>query len=142
MRFLVISPDTDPRELFSLGVRFHGHPGPFLALGIRMGLLVLRLLQSPGYTGINAEVETGSTPPLSCLVDGIQIATGCTAGKGNLVIRPLGRAAATFTANGKHLRIEVQPAWLTRIQTEGAADPLAEEVLRAPAEELFSWTLS
>lgn len=142
MNFLTIASDADVRELFALGVRFHGHPGPFLALGIRMGLLALRLLGSKGYQGITAEVETGTKPPLSCLVDGVQVSTGCTAGKGNLVIRPLGRAAATFTANGKTLRIEVRPEWLSRIQAEGAADHLAEEVLRASAEELFTWTLS
>lgn len=141
MSFLTISPDTDPQELFAWGVRFHGHPGPFLALGIRMGLLALRLLGSSGYKGIVAEVETGTKPPVSCLADGIQVSTGCTAGKGNLVIRPLGRAAATFSANGKKLRIEVRLEWLARIQAEGAVDRLAEEVLRAPEEELFSWTL-
>ncbi len=142
MNFLTIAPDTDVRELFALGVRFHGHPGPFLALGIRMGLLALHLLQSPGYTGISAEAETGNTPPLSCLVDGIQISTGCTAGKGNLMVRAVGHAAATFTANGRVLRVEVRPEWLSRIQREGAADYLAEAVLKAPAEELFTWTLS
>ncbi len=142
MRFLAIAPDTDARELFALGVRFHGHPGPFLALGIRMGLLALKLLGSPGYQGITAEVETGSQPPLSCLVDGIQVSTGCTTGKGNLVVRGQGHAAATFTANGKRLRIEVRPEWLSRLRAAGTADHLAEAVLSTPAEELFAWTLS
>lgn len=142
MSFLAIDPDTNVHDLFALGVRFHGHPGPFLALGIRMGLLALRLLRSPGFKGITAEVETGTEPPVSCLADGIQVSTGCTAGKGNLVILPLGRPAATFTANGKKLRIEVRPGWLARIQAAGAADHLAEEVLRASEEELFVWALS
>ncbi len=141
MSFLAIDPHTDVRELFALGVRFHGHPGPFLALGIRMGLLALRLLESPGHRGITAEVEAGTKPPISCLVDGIQVSTGCTAGKGNLVLRPLGRAAATFSANGKRLRIEVRPEWMARIQAEGAAERLAEEVLSAPEAELFTWAL-
>ncbi|MBC7318006.1 formylmethanofuran dehydrogenase subunit E family protein [Candidatus Bipolaricaulota bacterium] len=142
MSFLAIDPNTNVRELFALGVRFHGHPGPFLALGIRMGLLALKLLESSGYSGIRAEVETGTKPPISCLADGIQVSTGCTAGKGNLVILPLGRAAATFAANGKTLRIEVRPEFLQRVQAEGAADHLAEVVLGASVEELFTWTLS
>jgi len=140
MSFIVIDPETDPRELFALGTRFHGHPGPFLALGIRMGLLALRILESPGFEGITAEVEAG-TKPLSCLADGIQVSTGCTAGKGNLVIKPLGRAAAVFTANGKRLRMEVRPEWLVRIRTEKASDHLSAAVLQAPVEELFAWTL-
>lgn len=141
MSFLAIDPATDVRELFAFGVRLHGHPGPFLALGIRMGLLALRLLGSPGYRGITAEVETGKKPPLSCLVDGVQVATGCTAGKGNLVIKDLGRAAATFRVGERGARIEVRPEWLSRIQSEGAADHLAEAVLAASPEELFTWTL-
>ncbi|MGQ9699512.1 MAG: FmdE family protein [Candidatus Bipolaricaulaceae bacterium] len=142
MNFLALDPKADIRELFALGVRFHGHPGPFLALGIRMGLLALELLGSPGYVGITAQVETGTQPPISCLVDGIQISTGCTAGKGNLKIHSLGQAAATFICNGKRLRVEVRPEFLARIQAEKAADHLSEMVLNAPVEELFTWTLS
>lgn len=142
MNFLALDPKTDIRELFSLGVRFHGHPGPFLALGIRMGLLALDLLGSRGYIGITAEVEAGTQPPISCLVDGIQVSAGCTAGKGNLKIRSLGRAAASFIFDGKHLRIEVRPEFLARIQAERVADHLSEVVLGAPVEELFTWTLS
>ncbi|MCS7216838.1 MAG: formylmethanofuran dehydrogenase subunit E family protein [Candidatus Bipolaricaulota bacterium] len=142
MNFLVLDPRADARELFGLAVRLHGHPGPFLALGVRMGLLALRLLGSPGYRGITAAVETGTTPPLSCLVDGVQVATGCTAGKGNLQVLPQGRAAATFAAGGKAVRIEVRPEWLSRLQKEGAGDHLAEAVLTAREEELFAWTLS
>lgn len=141
MSFEEIDPRTDPRELFALGTKFHGHPGPFLALGIRMGLLALSLLGSWGHRGILAEAETGTNPPISCLVDGIQISTGCTTGKGNLSVKPLGKAAAVFSANGKKVRIEVRPEWLSRLEKLGAPDYLAEEVLRAKAEELFAWTI-
>lgn len=142
MNFLALDPTADIRELFALGVRLHGHPGPFLALGIRMGLLALEVLGNPGHVGITAKVETGTQPPISCLIDGIQISTGCTAGKGDLEIQPLGQVAATFTGDGKCLRIEVRPELLARIQAEKAADHLSEMVLNAPVEELFTWTLS
>jgi formylmethanofuran dehydrogenase subunit E len=139
--FWEIDPKADPKELFLLGARFHGHPGPFLALGIRMGLLALSLVESRGHRDIAAEVETGTQPPISCIVDGIQVSTGCTPGKGNLSVKPLGKPAAVFSANGKRVRIEVRPEWLFRLEKLGAPDPLAEEVLRARAEELFTWTL-
>jgi len=139
--FWEIDPKADPKELFLLGARFHGHPGPFLALGIRMGLLALSLLESRGHRGIAAEVETGTKPPISCIVDGIQVSTGCTTGKGNLSVKPLGKPAAVFSANGKRVRIEVRPEWLSRLEKLGAPDPLADEVLQAKAEELFTWTL-
>jgi len=70
-------------ELLERGTEFHGHLGPFLVCGLRMGLLALRELDSWGHFDLQAVVETGTTPPLSCLIDGIQVATGCTLGKGN-----------------------------------------------------------
>jgi formylmethanofuran dehydrogenase subunit E len=106
-----------------------------------MGLLALSLLESRGHRGIAAEVETGTKPPISCIVDGIQVSTGCTTGKGNLSVKPLGKPAAVFSANGKRVRIEVRPEWLSRLEKLGAPDPLADEVLQAKAEELFTWTL-
>jgi len=36
-------------ELVERGIRFHGHLGPFLVLGLRMGLLALRELSSSGH---------------------------------------------------------------------------------------------
>jgi formylmethanofuran dehydrogenase subunit E len=137
-----IDPGIDPAELLPLGVRLHGHKGPFLALGLRMGLLALRLLGSPGFTGITAEAHTGTEPPISCLVDGIQIATGCTPGKGNLRVLPGGRPEAVFIANGRTLRVALREEWLGKVLASGAAEGLTDEVLTAIEEELFVWTLS
>ncbi len=137
-----IDPDIDPAGLMPLAVRLHGHKGPFLAIGLRMGLLALRLLGSSGFTGIAAEAHTGTEPPISCLVDGIQVATGCTAGKGNLRVLPSGRPEAVFSANGQTLRVALQEEWLKRLLASGAKDSLTDEVLTAPEEELFTWSLS
>ncbi|MDD5453497.1 MAG: formylmethanofuran dehydrogenase subunit E family protein [Candidatus Bipolaricaulis sp.] len=137
-----IDANADPTELLHLGVRLHGHKGPLLALGIRMGLLALRTLGSSGFTGIFAEAHTGTEPPISCLVDGIQIATGCTAGKGNLRVLPGGRAEAVFSQDGRTLRVALQEEWQKRILASGAAESLTDEVLAAPEAELFTWSLS
>lgn len=139
MNWVRLSPEADLKELLALGVWLHGHRGPFLALGIRMGLLALRLLGSPGYHGIMAEAETGTKPPVSCLVDGIQVATGCTAGKGNLRVEEGGRPAARFWTDRKGVRIALREGWAKRLLAAGAPDSLTEEVLAAPEEELFAW---
>ncbi len=86
MKRLSIDPKTaDIDEIVERAVLLHGHVGPFLVVGIRMGLLALELLEHPGYFGLSAESEAGSTPPVSCLNDGVQIGSGCTTGKGNLI---------------------------------------------------------
>jgi len=87
MERLTIDPTSaDLASMSTRGILLHGHLGPFLVAGIRMGLLALELLNSPGYFGIRAESGAGSITPQSCLNDGIQIGSGCTAGKGNLLI--------------------------------------------------------
>ncbi len=142
MNWEKIAATTDPADLLPLGIRLHGHKGPFLAVGIRMGLLALRLLGSTGFTGITAEAYTGPEPPISCLVDGLQIATGCTAGKGNLRVLAGGKAEAVFSAHGRILRVALREEWLQRLLSAGAKEGLTEEVLQVPAEALLTWNLS
>ncbi|MCR4391668.1 MAG: formylmethanofuran dehydrogenase subunit E family protein [Candidatus Acetothermia bacterium] len=139
MKWLALDPTVDPRELWELGARLHGHRGPFLAVGIRMGLLALRLLRSSGFTGIRAEAETGGKPPVSCLVDGLQIATGCTAGKGNLAVREGGRPAARFVSGDHAVRIALRDEVARALLDGGATEDQVEWILSAPVEELFTW---
>ena len=139
MEWLKIDPNVDPRDLWELGIRLHGHRGPFLACGIRMGLLALRLLGSSGYSGIEAVAETGSTPPVSCLVDGLQIGCGCTTGKGNLKVVEGGRPAATFSAGERKIRIALREEVARRILDGGAEEDQVDWVFSLPEEELFSW---
>ncbi|MGE5530807.1 MAG: FmdE family protein [Bacteroidota bacterium] len=63
---------------------FHGHLGPYLVAGVRMGRHALKRLQATRHFGLEADVWCPDGPPSSCLLDGIQFATGCTLGKGNI----------------------------------------------------------
>ena len=65
---------------------FHGHLGPYVILGFRAGQLALRSLGAVGYFDLEARVWSGTKPPLSCFADGVQLGSGCTTGKGNLVV--------------------------------------------------------
>lgn len=78
---------------------FHGHLGPYALLGFRAGQLALRELGAKGYFDLEADVHCGDRPPLSCFADGVQLGSGCTAGKGNLrfAAGPSGRPEAAVT---------------------------------------------
>jgi formylmethanofuran dehydrogenase subunit E len=104
-----------------------------------MGLLALRLFGTGGYFGIEAVAETGSTPPVSCMVDGLQVGCGCTTGKGNLRVVEDGRPAVTFSAHGRKLRIALREEVARRILDGGAREDQVDWVLSAPEEELFRW---
>lgn len=135
-----IDPENVPlKELIERGTEFHGHLGPFLVLGIRMGLLALRELGSSGHKEIEAAVKTGTTPPISCLIDGIQISTGCTMGKGNITTADLGRAEAAFSAGGEGLTLRVKDRVMEEIRSGkfSSLEKFAWEISERSDGELF-----
>lgn len=86
-------------------VEFHGHSCPGLALGYRVSLRVLKEWGKPSEDEeIVAIVENSS-----CAVDAVQVMTGCTFGKGNLIFRDYGKQVYTFIKrpSGKGLRVSV-----------------------------------
>ena len=77
-----------PRPLsYSETVRFHGHDGPFLALGYRLGKFLMRLLKPRGIMDLKITVKTKMKKPYTCILDGLQCATFATLGKGNLAAK-------------------------------------------------------
>ncbi|UCF06488.1 MAG: nucleoside hydrolase [bacterium] len=96
---------------------FHGHLGPYVVLGYRMGQLALESLGSRGHFGISASVHSVLEPPRSCLIDGIQLGSGCTLGKRNIEIHGYdGPAYAVFSSEGgETVTIRLLPAIETRI---------------------------
>jgi formylmethanofuran dehydrogenase subunit E len=64
--------------------KFHGHLGPYLVLGILLGELALKRLGCEKYFGLEVKVYGVNKKPKSCLIDGLQLSTGATYGKGNI----------------------------------------------------------
>ena len=126
--------------------RFHGHIGPFLAVGLRMGLLANeRLGRAPLDT--EAWVKVEAEPPRSCAVDGIQFATGCTMGKANIRIEPDPQnISATFKRGSKRIRVRLLEDFLKRIEVdlegvpEKAVIDYAFKIMDTQAEEIFEVT--
>ncbi|MEK6727284.1 MAG: formylmethanofuran dehydrogenase subunit E family protein [Candidatus Omnitrophota bacterium] len=65
-------------------IKFHGHLGPYLVLGLLAGETALKKLKSKKYFGLKVSVWGANKKPKSCLVDGLQLSTGATYGKGNI----------------------------------------------------------
>lgn len=73
-----------PKINLKKAVEFHGHLGPYLVLGLLMGKLAVSLLKCKKHFGIKVLVTGATEKPKSCLIDGLQLSTGCTYGKGNI----------------------------------------------------------
>ncbi len=89
---------------------FHGHLCGGLTMGVRVAQIALREIgPHSADEEVVAIVETDM-----CAVDAIQMLTGCTFGKGNLLHHDYGKNVYTFIrrADGKAVRIVTRPdAW-------------------------------
>jgi len=138
---LVPLPDS-LEELIQRAVSFHGHLGPFLVLGLRMGLLAKRRLGFEGHFDVRGLALTGAQTPVSCIVDGLQTATGATLGKGNIKVGEMqgGRPAARFDSNGRTVQIAVCAHALERIASVArrvSTELAAARIAGLPDGELF-----
>ncbi len=95
-----------PEEKLKALIAFHGHWCPGLATGIKISEVVLDELGRTTDEEIVAVAETDN-----CAVDAIQFLTGCTVGKGNMIVKDLGKSAFSFyrRSDGKSLRIVSRP---------------------------------
>lgn len=92
---------------FSEVTKFHGHSCPGTAIGYRAAeIAICELVSSRAEDEeLVAIVENDS-----CSVDAIQVVTGCTMGKGNLIFKDNGKQVYTFLnrKTGKALRISLK----------------------------------
>lgn len=91
---------------------FHGHRCPFMPLGYRMSQLAMKELgvEKEKDHGFFVIPELGVGHPQTCLLDGIQAATGATYGKSLMQRTFWGKMAATFYHPEKGaVRISLQP---------------------------------
>lgn len=117
-------------------VRFHGHSCPGLALGYRVGLRALKELGLE--RGAQDEEIVAIVENDSCAVDAIQVLTGCTFGKGNLIFRDYGKQVYSIvkrpSGEGVRISIDFNPPEETEEEKDAwkrySEGDRSEEVLR------------
>lgn len=122
-----------PLSAWERCVEFHGHACPGLAIGVRTCEAAMARL---GLTFAKDEEVVCVTENDACGVDAVQVLTGCSVGKGNLIHRNTGKMAFSFfcRTNKKGVRLVFKKPF-TR---EGMdRDAMQQHILIAPLEELF-----
>ncbi|MCK4235472.1 MAG: hypothetical protein KAX38_00035 [Candidatus Krumholzibacteria bacterium] len=107
-----------------------------------MGRLALESCGSEGHFGISAEVYSTLKIPKSCLIDGIQLGSGCTLGKGNIEVHRFdGPAYAIFrTEYGAETTIRLRPgipALISRLIEEKGVEAAGEDLMDREPGRLF-----
>jgi formylmethanofuran dehydrogenase subunit E len=97
---------------------FHGHRCPFMPIGYRMGELMLKTLgvaKAHDHEYFIAS-ELGVGHPQTCLMDGLQAATGCTYGKLMMERLNFGKLAATlWTPDNGSVRVAIKPEFSDKL---------------------------
>ncbi len=122
-------------------IAFHGHFCPGLTIGYRAALAALRELQVERAKDEELVVIAETD---ACGLDAVQVLTGCTAGKGNLILRDWGKQVFTFgrRSDGRMVRIALRYGATTPPDAEelspGERRERSMELLQTlPDDELF-----
>jgi formylmethanofuran dehydrogenase subunit E len=107
----VLGPSWD--EVLEASFLIHGHVCGGMPLGFRAGIAALKALGSEreGDMAHLVFVETGTGHAAGCFADGVQMATGCTFGKGLIERTQAGKWALNLVAvpTRTALRVSVKP---------------------------------
>ncbi len=146
-------------ELFKVGLALHGHKCPAMPLGLRAGLAAMDALgvQHAPDGQLTAIVEIDKNHCSTCFADGVQVATGCTFGKGNIHALGYGKFGLTLIDNqtGRSVRVVATPEAMRRSSESEfiqhrrrgtpasrvdpkLVEPLIDAVLSDPVEKLVT----
>jgi formylmethanofuran dehydrogenase subunit E len=148
----------DRQELLEKGLWFHGHKCPAMPLGLRASLAAMDALgvERAGAGELVALVELDEDHCATCFGDGVQVATGCTFGKGNIKKLHYGKWGLTLIDRKRGKAVRVVPRaevmegnkrteFMARRKAgvpptmipEELSQPLVERMMSMPDEQLF-----
>jgi len=128
-------------RLLEKAIAFHGHFCPGLTIGFRAALIGLRDL---GVQRAQDEELVAIAETDACGLDAIQVLTGCTMGKGNLILRDWGKQVFSFgrRSDGRMVRVALRYGALSRPEDESLSDAerraaMLDRLQQMSDEELF-----
>lgn len=121
---------------------FHGHLGPYLVLGLKAGDFALKYLKAKRYFGLEINVFGLDKKPKSCIIDGLQLSTGATFGKGNIRKFRANFEKIEFLnrATSKKLALEFKSSLanaLKNLEGHKSSEILAKKIFKTRSRELF-----
>jgi formylmethanofuran dehydrogenase subunit E len=132
--------------LIEKAVKLHGHLGPFLVIGVRMGDVAKShiVVDDKNSRRLQASIKTPLSTPFSCVIDGIQASTSCTVGNQRLKIENSTKeitASFRLESTNKTVKILVNPEVVENLinqMSKGAdEEQLALKIASMQVEQLF-----
>jgi len=131
------------RITLSEAIKFHGHLGPYLILGILAGELALRRMGYKKFFDLEIKVWGANKKPKSCLIDGLQLSTGATYGKGNIHKLDGSKIKIAFfhSHNNKKFILRFTESLIQRLEeakTHRGSELLAKKLYKIDSHKLFN----
>jgi len=126
-------------SILERATEFHGHLGPFLVIGVRIGLTGLERLKTTESTPMTVAASLPLRVPFSCIIDGLQITTKCTIGNQKLTLTNSSRIEAKFERqdNGQRSIIAINPSTFEELKT-----PLLKKGIGKEEVEELAWRVA
>jgi formylmethanofuran dehydrogenase subunit E len=147
MEIKALKIDVDFAKFIERAADLHGHLGPFLVIGVRIGITAKRILNMNSLEQ-NKLLVTAKLPlltPFSCIIDGIQSTTQCTVGNQKLKIENSQKQITVyleFQNSHKPFRIDVNPEVIEELKNRYARgcsnEELAWIIASMPESRLFT----
>jgi formylmethanofuran dehydrogenase subunit E len=140
-----MSDTAHDREILQNALAVHGHSWWASTMGVRMGLAAMRALGAArsGAKSLHAIVEIGDHHGAMCFGDGVQFATGCTFGKGNMEKSGKGKLGLTLIDKSAHkaVRVAYKPTLQKQIKESSFMRKRAAGVPPTEIPEEEQWEL-
>jgi len=139
---------NDVKPIIEYARKLHGHVGPYVIIGLRMGVAAKKALNidDEESTLLTAEVSVPLHPPFSCLLDGVQVSTKCTVGNQRLRFKNAKTIQAIFSSqkDAKTVKITLSKLFSEKLERKKKQDNLDEafawELAELPENRLFDIT--
>lgn len=126
---------------------FHGHLGPFLVIGVRIGLVGLDEIEAAEDSSLTVAASLPLRVPFSCIIDGLQITTRCTIGNQKLSVKDSSEIRAEFKRkdDGREVVVALNQRMFEKLKSQLLQERLSDEEVRQlawkvaaiPQEELL-----
>jgi len=148
-----------PQDWLEFGQKFHGHKCPAMPMGLRAGAAAMNALnvERTGDGALLAILDLGENHCATCFADGVQVITGCTLGKGNIMKTHKGKWAVTLidkrtqkavrvSARAEAMEANKKTSFLKDYRSKGVpptqipddvVEPLVVNVMAAPTEKIL-----
>jgi formylmethanofuran dehydrogenase subunit E len=138
--------ETTLAPIIEYARKLHGHVGPYLVIGLRMGYAAKKALNigDEEVAFLTAEVSVPLRPPFSCLLDGVQVSTTCTVGNRRLHFKNAKNVQAIFSSkkDAKTVKITLTRRFREQLERKEKQDKLDEafawELAKLPENQLFA----